>query len=288
MFTTVILVSRIGIACVLACGAFGACMVVRAQERSCATLDSIPDWSANPFTAQRVTHSVNELPDGTEQNSELIEFVARDGSGRVRVERRPLLRDARGAEKVTLNTRDGGTIHTTRETLGTVIVISDCPNGKTITIQPGMQIARVMATSSKSGASAVSPQYRPYSSFFNSLAGKALPPTMAFEDMGSREFEGIAARGFKTTHLGSDTDNEWKGKAVLVREVWVSDDLAAVVMETGTDWKEKRKSTTILMNIKREEPDSSLFEIPAGYKINPSTAEMPYQTEQKKRVEQKP
>lgn len=234
------------------------------------TPDYISVEPGKPFTSERVTHS----PDGSEQTIELVEFVAREAAGRVRIEKRSFMRSARGAEKITLNTREGGTITTTRDMLGAHILTFDCPGGKIISIQPGMQIAMV---TERSIVSPAHPQARLYSSFFDTLAGKKLPPSVTFEDLGTKKIEGIPAHGFKTTDLGTEDDGEWNGKPTRVFETWVSDELAATVLQIRADIRNKKDDRTTLTHIKREEPEASLFEVPTGYKINPTPQELPFE-----------
>jgi len=96
------------------------------------------------------------------------------------------------------------------------------------------------------------------------------------EDLGSKIIDGVEARGIKITQFGAG-DDEWKGKPIRISERWVSDDLAAVLAEKTIDLKKGSEATSTLVDIKREEPDAALFQIPAGFKINPSPAEYPYQ-----------
>ncbi len=80
----------------------------------------------------------------------------------------------------------------------------------------------------------------------------------------------------RLTNLGTESDGEWNGKPVRITETWASDDLAATLLEIRSDPRKQMEDITILTNIKREEPAHSLFEIPPGYKINPTPDEMPF------------
>jgi hypothetical protein len=82
----------------------------------------------------------------------------------------------------------------------------------------------------------------------------------------------------KITNFGTDKDGEWNGKPINISEKWASDDLATTLLEIRTDLKGGHACENRLTNIKREEPDPSLFEVPSGCKINPTPAEMPFQT----------
>jgi hypothetical protein len=48
----------------------------------------------------------------------------------------------------------------------------------------------------------------------------------------------------------------------------VSDDLAEVILQILTNLERKVETRITLTDIRCEEPDSLLFEIPAGYKID--------------------
>jgi hypothetical protein len=81
--------------------------------------------------------------------------------------------------------------------------------------------------------------------------------------------------GFRVTVLGTEDDGEWNGKPTDVTESWVSDDLAAAMLEIRSNSRGKNESRSTLAHIKRQEPNASLFEIPPDYKINPPAEEKP-------------
>src|ERR1700721_920808 len=244
------------------------------RPRQCGGNIYIRGQTANPFTAKRTTKAPTIFPDGTKQLTELVEFLARDSDGRIRLEKHGGFQPAGDEEKVILHTRDGGQIETTRETMGISILIFDCPDSMTIQVQPGMQIARVTK-----GVPAAEPKGppRPYSiRVTNFLSGKPRPD-ISVEDLGYREIEGISARGGALTNLAPESDGEWNGKPVRISETWASDDLAATILEIHSNPRKQMEDIVTLTNIKREEPDHSLFQIPPGYKINPMPDEMPFQ-----------
>lgn len=156
--------------------------------------------------------------------------------------------------------------------MGISILIYDCPGSEMIQIQPGMRIAHVTKLPPPTKPNRPPP---PYSIRVTNLLSGKPRPDISVEDLGYREIEGISARGVRLTHLG--TEGEWNGKPVRITETWASDDLAETILEILTDPREQMEDVTTLTNIKREEPDHSLFEIPPGYKVNPSPDEMPFQ-----------
>jgi hypothetical protein len=53
---------------------------------------------------------------------------------------------------------------------------------------------------------------------------------------------------------------------VITRETWYSPDLKLVIESTQTDPR-FGETTYTLTNIQRNDPDPSLFQVPAGYKV---------------------
>ena len=74
---------------------------------------------------------------------EISEIVARDSAGRVRIEKHGEAAALDGSYPVVLHTRDGGQINTMRTELNMITMIFDCPDGRMITLQPGMRIAHL-------------------------------------------------------------------------------------------------------------------------------------------------
>jgi hypothetical protein len=244
------------------------------RPRQCGGTIYIGGQTANPFTAKRTTKATTILADGTRQLTERVEFLARDSDGRVRIERPGIIQPAGAEEKVILHARDGGQIETTGETMGISILIFDCPDSATTLIQPGMRIAHVTKGSPPATSNRPLP---PYSWRVTNLLGGKPRPDISVEDLGYREIEGISARGVRLTNLGTESDGEWNGKPVRISETWASDDLAATILEIHSNPRKQMEDIVTLTNIKRQEPDHSLFEIPQGYKINPTPDEMPFQ-----------
>jgi hypothetical protein len=57
------------------------------------------------------------------------------------------------------------------------------------------------------------------------------------------------------------------GRPLRIVEKWMSDELGVTVLYVQSDLKAHSESTSRFTNIKRTEPDASLFEIPPNYKI---------------------
>jgi hypothetical protein len=225
----------------------------------------------NPFTARHITKSTS----GSGQNARTMpgvwEVVARDSAGRIREEKHSDIA-GHAAHSVVLRTRDGGEINTTRGELNVITTIFDCAGGKMIQLQPGMKIARLYEVRGEQAGLAGE---RPYSFFFTSLLRHNPTADVLAEDLGHKIINGIDAVGVKTTQIGSEED-QWKGRTIRIFEKWVSDELAATLLETGVDFKKKLESTSSLVGLSRVEPDPALFEIPGDYKVNPTPDEIPF------------
>jgi hypothetical protein len=235
----------------------------------------------NPFTARRITKTTGTPATDVPRMPEILEIVTRDGAGRVRIEKHPDPTRQGGNDPVVLHTQDGGQINTTRAELHAQTIIFDCSDGKMITLQPGMKIAHLHeGRAMQPGLRAE----RPYSVFFTAMLRHNPTADVFAEDLGHKTIEGIDALGVKTTQLGSE-EGEWKGKPIRIFERWISDDLAVVLVETVIDLKKNMQTTNTLTVISRVEPEAFLFEIPAGYQINPAPADLPFQVDAGSRVQ---
>jgi hypothetical protein len=92
-------------------------------------------------------------------------------------------------------------------------------------------------------------------------------PSSKAEPLGIKTIGGISATGTKTTDtipagvIGNDKD------IVITRETWYSPDLKLVLQSTQIDPR-FGETTYSLTNFQRNEPDPTLFQVPAGYKID--------------------
>jgi hypothetical protein len=84
------------------------------------------------------------------------------------------------------------------------------------------------------------------------------------EDLGSKEIEGVLARGVRETQIIPAEANEPGKEIAVTDEYWYSDELRINVMMKHSD---PRTGTTTLTvtHIARGEPDPALLEIPEGY-----------------------
>jgi hypothetical protein len=89
------------------------------------------------------------------------------------------------------------------------------------------------------------------------------------EDLGTQTMEGMPVHGIRETQ----TINDSAGKiTVATDEYWYSDDLRMNLVARHNQPGETTLTVTVTQ-VTRRDPDAALFEIPAGYKQNPT----PYQ-----------
>jgi hypothetical protein len=208
--------------------------------------------TGNPFTAERDTIQV--VTDGKGKKTErttIVDYVARDSSGRVRIDRpmQPLSPTASSAE-IAASPR--------------AIIIFDRANGSQIEINTLNKTARVTEDSRPAPANQAHP---PFSAPFFPTSGSKMPTNIQFDDLGYKRIEGVAVHGGRTTQLEPGDPPI----PVRVDDWWSSDDLSAVVLEEHLTSKTQVSTRIVLTHIKRVEPDPSLFVIPEGYSV-PKTA----------------
>ena len=187
-----------------------------------------------PYSAEAVTENVQMLRDGTRLASKATARLYRDSEGRTRRDQEfsavgPFAAD----EPVRM------------------IFISDPVARVSYRLDPRARTAIKM----------------PFAS--GSPPADSRPPASAarkIEPLGKRMIEGVEAEGMRSTitlpagQVGNDRPLE------IVSERWYSRELAIFVMSRHSDPR-LGENTYQVTNLKREEPDPSLFRVPADYKI---------------------
>jgi len=217
-----------------------------------------------PFIAQRVVTSIGQNLDGTNKTVDWIELIARDSQGRIRFEQRNTFEPPDWRDGVPMSNHEIEKNMISGVTSGPLVTIFDCLNRKSILLQPELQTAHVMQT-----CNTLPPEQRssqPYSYPITRLLSAELPANVSVKDLGHREIEGVMAHGTRSTVLGTDKDGEWNGKPIRLVENWMSDELGATVLYIQSNLRPHSESASRFRNIKRIEPDASLFEIPPNYK----------------------
>jgi hypothetical protein len=86
------------------------------------------------------------------------------------------------------------------------------------------------------------------------------------EQLGAQTIEGVVAEGTRTTFTIAAGKIGNERPIVTVNERWYSQELQAVVLSKNSDPR-MGETTYRLTNIDRSEPDPSLFQVPADYKV---------------------
>jgi hypothetical protein len=100
------------------------------------------------------------------------------------------------------------------------------------------------------------------------ISGASTPAPVA-EDLGSKSVEGVYAKGSRTTVTIPAGQIGNRSPIEVVDEVWYSPDLQMNVMTRHSD---PRSGEVVyrLTNVSRAEPDVTLFQAPADYKVRES------------------
>jgi len=224
-----------------------------------------------PFTAKMTEITVIQMPEGTERKVEFRGVRARDSKSRVYAELHGLNRGV--AERRTASPSDEARARVisgfeNKIALHSVASLYDCHTEEDVTILPDLKLARVTRNREFR-------KWKAGESFFQYLTRGNRPPNVIVEDLGFKELEGVVTHGYRETVVGREDAGEWSGKTTWVMESWVSDDLAEKVLEVITDLKAKTEMTVKVTEIKWEEPPSSLFEIPSGYRVETPANDKP-------------
>jgi hypothetical protein len=214
-----------------------------------------------PFTARNSERIVSQEADGSKLTQYLGGLTARDSAGRIYSDLRTIRIEPPPKKTPDTSETPSHFGHQTRPRVDSTAWITDCHNGRHITVFPDLKIVRISKNTDAS-----SWRRKSGASLFEFLTSGSRPPNVIFEDLGFKEVEGVLAHGYRSTILGTQEDGEWNGKVRYVDETWVSDDLSKIVLQILTDVRGKIETRITLSDIKREEPDASLFEIPVGYK----------------------
>ena len=225
-----------------------------------------------PFSAQIITtgHSRTDTGEIRLDSSLSDWFVARDRDGRIRDEKRPSELNPQWNKVVILTWPDGTTSSTSSIALNQVIMIFDCSAGTVTQIRPAMRYATIQNRWEPSAST--SPRV-PFSVHRLPNPNRKPSPTYRVEDLGIKDIQGIPTHGVRLTALGDEADGEWNGKPVRESEQWASDELAAVMLIIEKDFRTGRDYRRELANIRRGDPDPSLFAIPPDFKIDPKIPE---------------
>jgi hypothetical protein len=232
--------------------------VARSQEFSYVG----PSVKNAPYSATQTHESRQTLSDGTHITSKVTSTVYRDSAGRTRTETSDesvTIFDPIAVATYRLNPK-AQTARTVQSTIGVMV---DTPTGE---VQ-----AKIAAELSASGTMTLTTGTVPRATVSNGVTvGHSGHTTnnITRESLGSQNMEGLVVEGTRLTTvipegmIGNDRPLK------IVTERWYSPELQLFVLSKTSDPR-LGDSVTQLTGIQRIEPDPSLFQVPADYKILP-------------------
>jgi hypothetical protein len=236
-----------------------------------------------PYSGEQITESTQTLGDGTRIHSENAVKVYRDSEGRVRRETPDMISifDPVAGVGYTLNphTLTGSKMQVSVSVKGgpnsfSYSASASSADGKMLQVYSNTKTTTVTGDGAGVGAGVgkgVSSGVGPSGDFFYSTAG----PNIAFskalargkaESLGSQTMEGVNVQGERRTHtieageIGNDRPIQ------TIDEHWYSNDLQLDVMTKHSDPRTGEQITR-LVDVRRGDPDASLFQLPASYTI---------------------
>jgi len=196
--------------------------------------------------------SKQTLPDGTTEVKKTINNIARDLQGRIYNERRKWMSPSVSGAPLLLSAH-----------------IYDPVTGLNTFLDPATRIARQTARFTREVGQEVvaAPQEAKNGT---PVAGHDMRVTE--EDLGTQYMENVSVHGNRTTKtiLAAESGT---GKPVVVSdEYWYSEELHLNMLVKHTDPRTGEQTVTVT-HVDRNEPSSTTFQIPAGYKVVDETPE---------------
>lgn len=199
--------------------------------------------TGEPYSAVQAHETVRKLEDGTRISHRGHHFVARDSSGRVRVE----MRTGKGQD----GQPDSVMVFVSDPVAHTLTTWSTAPEAKrvatVIKLSGEQTMARRVERTPKEDPS------RPQ-------------PVITTENLGTQMLDGLAVTDVKTTTVVPAGRSHNDAPITKTREVWTSDEMKLVMKEQWTDPRSGVR-TLELSQFSRVEPDAALFRVPKGYEV---------------------
>jgi hypothetical protein len=204
-----------------------------------------------PYSADQLGEHSETLADGTHlTDNRLLGRFFRDSQGRVRVEHP--IRFTRG--------KDDGPM---------LAIIKDVPASMGYVLDDQNKIAHRIQL--KPAHAHTTAQAGPDASNRLTVPTRIAPsdpskPEIMGEDLGDRVIEGVVARGHRTTTVWPVGSQGNDRPITDIQENWNSAELSMMVLAKNT-FARHGEQVTRLVNIRRAEPEPTLFQAPAGYTI---------------------
>jgi hypothetical protein len=223
-----------------------------------------------PYQAQAVTEMKQTLADGSHIVQTTTATVARDGDGRtVRIQKLTTMGPWRSSGSSPGDSQTLTTIFdpvskehidfTSENKVAHVVTMPPLPPGAPMGAEGAFSM--VFAGSAAGAGQAVTVQAQ---AIAPQASNGADPKT---ESLGTETIEGIQTTGTRLRRtipagtIGNDKD------LVITHETWYSPELKLVIESTQNDPR-FGQTTFTLKNIQQGQPDETLFQVPADYKVN--------------------
>ncbi len=218
-----------------------------------------------PYQANAITKITQTLPTGAQIATELQSTKARDALGRTRYEQ-------------TIGPIGPWAIYSGEPGRGkspTVIVIQDPVKQMNYVLDPQSHLARYSRQEPFDPA-----LYARQQAEQKERANRNEPRTERTESLGKKKIEGVEASGTRTVTTFPVGSVRNSAPLEIVLETWYSPELKVVVLGKRNDPR-VGEITYRLIDIKRRNPDSSLFEVPGDYRLEaqPTRQEEPRRKE---------
>lgn len=218
-----------------------------------------------PYSAEAITEKVQTLSDGNRIVQKSNSRIFRDGEGRTRREQEfGAIGPWAAAGEVQRN-----------------VFINDPVAKVHYILEPGGQIARKMKTLKSKMRHPLPPPMEAGKENEDFFVEAAHGPGFGFknvykfhgneadtrkESLGTQMMEGVRVEGTRTTTTIPQGQMGNERAIEIVSEKWYSPELQVKIMSRHSD---PRFGETIykLVNVNRNEPDASLFQVPSGYKV---------------------
>jgi hypothetical protein len=201
-----------------------------------------------PYSATITTESTQVLGDGNRIVNKQTDSVARDSQGRTR---RELTMGRMGPVQVNAPK---------------VIFIHD-PVAQTMTmLDPEKQTAHLMNHRGMGGKQMAEMHSKMHAQMMDETQNPEEKAQVTRESLGTQQIEGVTAEGTRVTRtIPAGTIGNERPIQITV-ESWTSPDLHVLVLQKRND---PRFGETVyrLTNIKRDEPDPTLFQVPSNFKV---------------------
>ena len=224
-------------------------------------MPSVPITGA-PFSGVRESESTQTLADGTHISRKMVlQKIWRDSDGRMRTER-PMMMALHASEDSPVIVEITDPIAGYRYTLDTQgkvahrVVIAPPP------APPPQQRKAITDATARQGASQPAPGGGLVGSF------STIPRRIVSqrESLGTKLIDGIPVQGTKWIHTIPAGEQGNDRPISTVMETWTSLDLKEMIESSSSDPR-NGESIMRLTNIDRNNPDPSLFQVPADYEI---------------------